>query len=132
MTYTELKKQHQDKLTILIDRLGIFWAFSDKQLTEGLDKLKLTTADIISFGAGMLCPRANYEEYKTSIKALNDEFVGEMKKLNPAEVIEYELSNHECYYTGDPSEIFDLFDDIGYTKEQILKVYNDTKEQHND
>jgi len=132
MTYTELKKDHQNKLTILIDKIGIFWAFSDKQMTEGLDKLKLTTKDIISLGSGMLCPRANYEEYKAEVKALNDEFVASMKTLPPEQVIEYELSNHECYYSGDPSEIYDLFEDIGYTKEQILKVYNDTKGRHND
>ena len=48
------------------------------------------------------------------------------KNLVEAEILD-ELQNHECFYTGDISDVVDLFEGT-YTKQQIRDVYNKHRE----
>lgn len=100
--YRALKRKHQQSLE---NFEGIFYAFSEKQFKEGLEKLSLSEGDeskLLKLGTGsfILKDRAsdfeklmlsNERELKESLK--NEKFL-----LN---ALRYELSNHEYSYTGD-------------------------------
>ena len=56
----------------------------------------------------------------------------EIKTNNLEEVeIEYELCNHEAYYTGEIEDTVDALDGR-YTAEEVQKVYNKNKHLHYD
>ena len=38
-------------------------------------------------------------------------------------IIKRELSNYECYYTGEIEDAVDTLEDYGITYEQVLKVF---------
>lgn len=47
----------------------------------------------------------------------------ELKTFGKEKIILYELNNHECFYTGDYSEIFEEMEEYGITNEEVKKVY---------
>jgi len=114
----------QDKLSTIFDNLGVFFAFSDEQMKEGLKKTKTKIKDLTSIGAGGFIPKKNATEYLKVTDKLMDWLASEVKKLDPIKVIKYELANYECYYTGDISTAYDQLKDFGYTREQVQEVYN--------
>lgn len=121
MKYTELNKQVQDRLTIIFDDLGVFFAFSDKQFKEGAKDEK----NIVSIGMGGFIPKKNVPEYIRRAGELEQWRKSEMQKQKAEQVIEYELANHEAYYTGDITDTFEALKDH-YTLEQIREVYQKT------
>ena len=46
------------------------------------------------------------------------------------EAIKHELNNYECYYTGDITEALNALGK-GYTRAEVLKVYNEVRETIN-
>jgi hypothetical protein len=110
-TYTEQKKRHSDEINGF---KGLFFAFSNEQLAEGLQKLGLTMADtgkIFSIGSGGYI-------LKEQAKAFHDMFArhseerkqlrNDNKKLIDALV--YELANHEYCITYDPAPALESLD----------------------
>lgn len=131
--YLQAKEDYKVKIGKLFEDLGIFWAFGNSQLEEGLNKLNLTTDQIISIGGGGFMPKANVQAYKEGNARLSTEYVDAIKKCDPTQVIEYELGNFESYYSGSISEVVNLFADFNderFNRENILKVYQSTKEKH--
>ena len=61
--------------------------------------------------------------FKVIMPNLRKEFVN---NINIDDLIDYELSNHECYYTGEWYEIIDLIKDYepNIKAEDIKKVYD--------
>ena len=116
-TYQELKTRQGKELN---EFEGIFFAFSNKQFKEGIEKIGLTENDIkqiYSLGAGGFI-------LKTRSKAFNDMFKrhAEEKKIRKQEEkflldsLVYELNNYEFCITGDAT---DALDALGYDKEEI-------------
>lgn len=123
--YSELKnKIVQDKLTKIIDDCKVFFAFSEKQLVEGLEKINEKRENVVLTGMGGIIPRENLTKYHEETKKLNEWLIQEVKKLNPNEVIRYELNNYEAYYTGDISTAYEVLKDYGFTKEDVLNVFH--------
>ena len=106
MNYHQLKAKHQKDYNELSKTQGVFYAFSDNQFKEGLEKLGLTEetakGKITSIGGGgfMLSDKVQlivdysektYEEMQEAYK--DDEFL--------LEALTYELCNHEYCITGD-------------------------------
>ena len=106
MNYHQLKAKHQKGYNELSEAQGVFYAFSDNQLKEGLEKLGLTEetakGKITSIGGGgfMLSDKVQsmvdygektYNEMQEAYK--DDEFL--------LEALTYELCNHEYCITGD-------------------------------
>ena len=114
----------QDKLSTIFDDLGVFFAFSVEQLEKGLKKVKAKKTDCVSIGAGGFIPRKNATEYLKRTDDLMAWLSLEVKKLDPIKVIKYELSNHECGYTGDVEPAFEVLKDYDFTLEQVRKVNN--------
>lgn len=47
-------------------------------------------------------------------------------------IIEYQLSNHECYYTRDLEPVQWLIETYWTTQEYIREIFNKTKDKHTD
>jgi hypothetical protein len=86
------------------DALGVFFAFSDKQLQEGLEKFGYKKSDIVHVnipGLGLFGPKEKCEaflgEYEKRAERVSNE-------CNPQDVYDYEFGNYECDYTGTDEE----------------------------
>ena len=115
--YTELKARHAKEFN---DFEGVFFAFSNEQLKEGMDKIGLTindTKQIMSLGAGGYILKLAAPAFAAMMKRHTDEKktrAQEEKYL--FESLVYELNNHEFCVTLDPA---DALDALGYNKEDI-------------
>ena len=113
-TYTQQKKRHQDEISNV---KGLFWAFSNSQLEEGLTALNATTKDIVSIGAGGFILRNDIQAFKATLarhEIERKELKRDTKKL--FEALVYELRNHEYCITYNAE---DALGALGLTKEDI-------------
>lgn len=129
MTYNEIKKEYETKLSEIMEKNGLFWAFNDEQMKEGIEKHDISKENkVCSIGMGGYLPFKNYKSYVADMNELN-KWEKEQKKIlkeNKAEqkkAILYELGNYECFYTGDLTDVYELFPNID--KKEINKVYNE-------
>ena len=82
-----------------------FFAFSDKQYKEGVEKNNLQGKKLYSGGMGLYGTHEGIKNFFAAIEAKNQRVTDE---CDPQEVYEYEFVNHECEYVGDDSEAFEL------------------------
>lgn len=122
-------KRYNDEL----NKVGIFWAFSKEQFEENKTHKESLTDDFIPIGGGGYIHKSNKEKlnkfFNVIAPKLEEEF---SNSVNMDDLIEYELVNHECYYTGEWQSIINIIKDyypnINVEKE-IKRVYDKTKEQ---
>ena len=102
----------------------VFFAFSQKQLNEGIEKHNLKGIKLINLGQGMFCPRVSA---KAVLKALDGIYKlaieQDLKENGKEKVILRELYNHECFYTGDITDCIEKLSDYPITEEEIKNVY---------
>jgi hypothetical protein len=121
MKYQEIKKEHEAKLNTLLTECLVFWAFSNQQFEEGKTPLQ-EGEKYVSIGAGGYMPKSKVEQFRKGMDDLKTWERNEIKKYKQAdEQIKYELHNHECFYTGDITDVCHLLPQ--YSKERISKVY---------
>lgn len=120
MTYREMDAMHQARVDDFLHN-NAFFAFSKKQFSEGLQKLKCQETDLFSIGGGGYILKASAAEYERLAQSIEQE--REQAIADPEtgatfafEMFSYELQNHEYCYTGDVSETLDA---LGYTVEEI-------------
>jgi hypothetical protein len=128
MTIQEINKQTEEKTTKLFNEMGMFFAFSNKQF----DEQKKEGVVYVNFGMGGICPKENAEKCNQELNKIVDWKIEEMKKISPDFLIEYELSNHEAYYTGDIEEAFQALKHYGFTRQQVRAVYKKTYHKYED
>jgi len=124
MKIQELKKLQQEKLTILLDKYGVFFAFSNEQFLE--NKIPLKEGEkYVSIGAGGYLPNSNAALFSKEWDELDTWYKSTLKadKKEAENAILYELNNHECFYTWGYSEVVKIFDGV-YTEKQIKSVFN--------
>ena len=126
--YTELKEvKFQAKMSEVLERNKVFFAFSELQLAEGLAKIQEKRENITGIGMGGFLPKENLTKYLDEMLEVSGWFNDEVKKLDANEVIRYELNNYECYYTGDIEDAFGVLKNYGLTRDQVLAVYHNKK-----
>ena len=116
-TYCDLKQSHSKDVS---NFKGIFWAFSNKQFDEGMDKIGLNpddTAKIYSIGGGGYILKERMQDFKDMLKRHEEKrkILKTDKKLLLNALI-YELNNHEYCITYD---ISDALNALGLKKEDI-------------
>lgn len=123
--YTE-KAQSQ-----LFEELGVFFAFNEEQLKEGLDKNRHILKDGEKFvhcgSMGMIMPRSSIEPFETRHASL----IKEAQALDLAEngregILERELGNYEIGYAYDGIDDPNFRDGIsgyGFSEDEIKTAY---------
>ena len=96
--YIELKNQHPTLEEC-------FFAFSDKQFNEAVEKGNFKDKKILRAGSGLFGTKEGldkmnifYDNVKATIK----------NECSPQMVYDYEYNNHECDYTGTDKEALDI------------------------
>lgn len=120
------RELEQKKVDDLMTECHVFWAFNKDQLQEGMKKNPIGAGDkYVSMGAGGFLPKSCVDKWLDGMKAIT-KWTKESKK-NDNEVIRYELNNYECYYQGDIEDAMPRLSELGYTREQVLKVFKNKK-----
>lgn len=125
----EIKTEKEEKMSALIKDCLMFFAFSNEQFNENKTPL-LEGEKYVHIGMGSYLPKGKVEAFRSGMQEINTWYKESIKdsKLRK-ENIEYELSNHESYYTGD---IENALESLGsdYSREEVRQVYKETKEKH--
>lgn len=123
-TVQQLKKEEQDRQTVLFDNCGLFWAFSNQQFAANKTPLQ-EGEKYVSIGGGGYLPKSKFPDFENGMKEISKWFKSETKqnKAMRVDLIKYELSNYEAYYTG---EITDTLNALGkgFTAKEVWAVYN--------
>ena len=121
MNYEQLQEKHEKE----IEELPMFFAFNDKQFSEGMEKIGASNeSELCSIGGGGFIKKSDDSKMKEIIKSqitemdtamLNDEFL--------IDAFVYELANHEYCYTGDESETIDAIgiEELNDREEKLLR-----------
>ena len=93
-------------------KTGIFYAFSNNQFNENKTHKNAPNNEFFRIGCGAYAHISNKEKVKNffskTSKKLKKDF---LSKIDVNDLIEYELKNHECYYTGDFWEIIPIIEE---------------------
>lgn len=113
-------KEHNDQISALLEKHGVFFAFSQEQF----DKAKKPDTEYVRIGSGAICPKVNVAAFNTEMDTLIEaQKQDTLSRYSKYDIIKYELANHECYYTGDIEEAEDALSDFGFTRDEIMEVY---------
>ncbi len=137
MKVYEAKKVFDDKYSKALKDAGVFFAFSDEQFEQNKTHKNAGKEEYLPILYGGCIHKSNIEKFKYLENVLYYEFEKEYKDNTTFDdVIEYELANYECYYTGDIERVVDvicsLYDDmtkLGAFK-NVERVYLQTKDNH--
>lgn len=128
-TYEEINKEFHDKLSTLLETNKAFWAFSDSQLQEGMDKYGIVNkSELISFRGGMIAPKVNIKAISLGITGLEAKRKQAIKeRADIKKIILYELNNYECFYTGDIEDALPALTALDITRDQVMEVFKHPK-----
>jgi len=112
--------------TELMEANGAFFAFSNDQYKKASQE----GVEYVSMGLGLIAPKENADKIHAGLEEIH---VNGIKKLmedhDREEIIRYELSNYECYYTDDPSDAIDVVKCYGITAEEVKKVFIEERQK---
>lgn len=107
--------------TAILNKYGVFFAFSTKQFEESAVKgVKYT-----NMGNGGICPTEHVKNY---INDLHECYMAgiqqDLAENGKWKIIKRELYNHEAFYTSDLDQTVSALEPYKITREEIQKVYN--------
>ena len=115
------------KIDKILEDNGAFFDFSKSQF----DKQKTEGTVYVQTEAGLLCPKDKAEQCLKAIDDCYEQAIQQrLSDYTKEEIIEYELGNYECYYTGDITNALDVLSNYKITPEEVLEVYQKTKSKH--
>ncbi len=125
-TVESIKKERDNKINELLNKVQVFWAFSNEQFEKNKPELK--PGDKFScIGSGGYIPKSNLFDYNEGYDAISSWYYREIRKNNLLDkLIMHEICNYECFYS-DLSIIYDMFPDT--PKDYILKLYKKVLER---
>lgn len=116
-----LNSYTEKEYSALLDAKGAFYAFGKAQF----DEKKVEGVTYVDMGlGGLVCPKENAQSFFDELNVLFEDGKKSFLADNKLEdIIRYELANHECYYTGEWMDAFDVVEDYGATKEMVRAIY---------
>tara|TARA_R100000005_G_C4966105_1_gene180861 strand:+ start:312 stop:692 length:381 start_codon:yes stop_codon:yes gene_type:complete len=123
-----LSEYMEERQTQLFNETNSFFAFSMEQFNEQ----KKEGITYVNLGHGMICDKRHVKALLDGLDTIyKDSIALDLKENGKENVTKRELSNHECYYTGDISpDCVDALKDYGINEEYIRQVYyNNLKNQ---
>ena len=114
-----------EKQSEVFKKYKAFFAFSEKQLLEGMEENGLTDRKgLCNMGAGMVCQKENANNLlKDLTKIYQDSIKQDVKENGINLIVRRELSNHECYYTGDCEACVEKLADYPINPDDIVKIF---------
>lgn len=126
MKNQEIKKQAEQKRDILINECRLFWAFSNEQLKEGINKINLSEGEkIVHIGHGGYLPKNNVDQFLNGMESIKKWEKAERKAQKDSDKeahILSELNNYECFYVQDIEDALPSLLPF-YKKEDIQAVF---------
>jgi hypothetical protein len=130
-----LAEYTEAETTKLFEETGMFFAFNDEQFKEGFEKAKAVCTQrsengkisIVNCGRGGYCPKEHLDTMLDGMADITKRAMAEQIKDHGMEaIVKRELDNHECYYTGDPTDAINYLVGTGYpvTEEQVEKIFH--------
>ena len=121
-----LSNYMEEGQSALFKEMKVFFAFNNKQFKEGMKKHNLSKKNkIVSLGQGMYCPKKNGFKVLNALDGIYKLAIERDIKENGIESIIYrELSNHECFWSGDITDCVEKLSDYPIIKEEIIEVFN--------
>ena len=114
----------ENRQTELFNKKQVFFAFGNDQFKEGMEKHKIPKeTKMVKMGAGMFCPSENAKDVINQMDNIYKESIKEDMKQGKDKVILRELSNHECFWTGDITDCVEKLSDYPIKEDEIIKVY---------
>lgn len=119
---TQVELEHKQRVDELFKKTGLFFAFSDEQFEKNKTPLLEEGEKYVSFGAGGYLPKHNAKIFWDEMDNITKWRKSETKKYNlrKKEIVK-ELYSHECFYTADLSDMYDIFPDVN--RDLIYKIY---------
>lgn len=103
-----------------------FFAFGKKQFEEWLNGRD--PKDFCDCWMWLVAPKKVAKQMLQDFDAHNEaERLRRLEEVWLKNIILYELSNHECYYTGDIEDVLPLLEWYGATREQVQKLFRNSK-----
>lgn len=128
MRYGDFKKEKQKEYDLLIEEVGIFFAFGKKQLLEN----KKENTKYYDLGMGMFCPQDNFKTFESKSEEINKKNIENAKELfTPSQIIGYELANHEYGYTYDATDTEEALKEFCFSDDEYriaIKEYLNEQE----
>ncbi len=119
-----MKKVYKEK-DFDFSKYKAFFAFSDQQAKESIQKFGGKMKDYCNMGGGLVCHKETAKELTKELPKHHEEERQRRLKIEGLQsIIKYELANYESYYTGDISDAMEVLKDYGATEEQVKKVYS--------
>jgi deoxycytidylate deaminase len=99
--YVEFKERKQEK----INNFDMFFAFDNKQLENGLEKLNVNKNEIVSIGMNGFIRKTDVQKFKNMLNNFKEEHTQNMKNDDYVyHMFKYEMANHEYIITYDDEE----------------------------
>ena len=128
----EVEEWFQNEHSKVMESLGVSFAFGEEQLAvyKQQQRAKGYQGEFISLGYGQICRTDTVANYKKEFNRLMEERKVKMREvISMDQLIDYELSNHECYYTGNYYDwlmvgaVHDIYPEA--KTEDFLRVYKE-------
>lgn len=111
----------------LFDEYQVFFAFNDEQAKVGMMKYGYKETDMHMFadiGGGTILPKDNYKKFIEAHGAIVRTGILIDKQLHGlTAIIERELYNHECFYTGDYEPAFSALRGYDVTSKRVSDTF---------
>jgi len=118
---SEIMEKRQSEL---FRKYKVFFAFSNEQFKEGMKKNKIPKeTKVVKMGQGMFCPSKNIKEVIKEMDLIYKDSIEKDLLQGKEKIILRELINHECFYTGDPTDCIETLKEYPITEEEICDIY---------
>lgn len=135
--FEKFKNEYDEKHKKELSKTGVFFAFNKEQFDENKTYKNAPADEYLPVGGGAYIHKSDKSKlenfYKVIVPKLKKEF---LDKIKMEDFIEYELVNHESYYTNNYTEVSflinDYYEDLTFEEvyEKVKEVYEATKGKH--
>jgi hypothetical protein len=103
-----------------LNKAGAFYAFSAEQLSEQ----RVPGVAYVRTPSGLFCPKENFETLFGELENIYTNGIQKDIQENGLEAIcKRELSNYECYYTGEIEDAVIALEPYGLSYDQVYSVF---------
>ncbi|MBK3975982.1 hypothetical protein, partial [Staphylococcus aureus] len=103
--YVEFKKRKRKK----INDFDMFFAFDNKQLENGLEKLNVNKNEIVSIGMNGFIRKSDVQKFKNMLNNFKEEHTKNMKNDDYVyHMFKYQMAYHDYIISYDDEEILDV------------------------